>query len=441
MKRVAFYTLGCKLNFSETSTLKRTFTDHEYSITSFDQEADVYVINTCSVTQDANKDCRKVVRRAQKNNPNAFIAVVGCYAQLEPEEIAAIDGVDLVLGAKEKFQIFDLVPSFEKVNQTIIHRSDVNEAVDFHHAFSSNDRTRAFLKVQDGCDYKCAFCTIPLARGKSRSPFLSEVIDNAKRVIDQGYQEIVITGVNAGDFGKGNGETFFDLLSELDQLEGLNRIRVSSIEPNLLTEEIIHLAAESKRFQPHFHMPLQSGSDEMLKLMRRRYRSDLYRSRVELIKELMPHACIGVDVITGHPGETNELFQESFDFIHSLSVSYLHVFTYSERPNTYALDLSPIVEIPERKARTHRLRRLSAKKRFEFDSKFTDSTRFVLFEEEEKDGLMFGWTDNYIRVAHPFIESLVNQITPVRLQKYHHEKNHFDVNLVAFDTQLQSIIL
>jgi len=247
MKRVAFYTLGCKLNFSETSTLKRTFTDNEFEIASFDEEADVYVINTCSVTQDANKDCRKVVRRAQKNNPNAFIAVVGCYAQLEPEEIAAIEGVDLVLGAKEKFNIFELVPSFEKVDQTIIHRSDVNEAVDFHHAFSANDRTRAFLKVQDGCDYKCAFCTIPLARGKSRSPLLQEVVDNAKRVADRGYQEVVITGVNAGDFGKGNNETFFDLMSALDNIEGLNRIRVSSIEPNLLTEEIIHLAAESKR--------------------------------------------------------------------------------------------------------------------------------------------------------------------------------------------------
>jgi len=422
MKRVAFYTLGCKLNFSETSTLKRTFTDNEFEIASFDEEADVYVINTCSVTQDANKDCRKVVRRAKKNNPNAFIAVVGCYAQLEPEEIAAIEGVDLVLGAKEKFNIFELVPSFEKVDQTIIHRSDVNEAVDFHHAFSANDRTRAFLKVQDGCDYKCAFCTIPLARGKSRSPLLQEVVDNAKRVADRGYQEVVITGVNAGDFGKGNNETFFDLMSALDNIEGLNRIRVSSIEPNLLTEEIIHLAAESKRIQPHFHIPLQSGSDEMLKIMRRRYRTDLYQSRVELIKSLMPHACIGVDVITGHPGETPELFQETFNFISSLPVSYLHVFTYSERPNTFALELSPVVDKAERKARTHRLRRLSAKKRFEFDSNFVGSIRNVLFEEEEKDGFLFGWTDNYVRVTHPFVENLVNRIVPVKLEKLNQDK-------------------
>ncbi|NCP85245.1 MAG: tRNA (N(6)-L-threonylcarbamoyladenosine(37)-C(2))-methylthiotransferase MtaB [Bacteroidetes bacterium] len=422
MKRVAFYTLGCKLNFSETSTLKRTFTDHEFEIASFEDVADVYVINTCSVTQDANKDCRKVVRRAQKNNPNAFIAVVGCYAQLEPEEIAAIEGVDLVLGAKVKFDIFELVPSFEKVDRTIIHRSDVNEAVDFHHAFSTNDRTRAFLKVQDGCDYKCAFCTIPLARGKSRSPLLQEVVENANRVVDRGYQEVVITGVNAGDFGKGNKENFFDLMSALDKIDGLNRIRVSSVEPNLLTEEIIHLAAESKRIQPHFHIPLQSGSDEMLKIMRRRYRTDLYQSRVELIKSLMPHACIGVDVITGHPGETPELFQETFNFISSLPVSYLHVFTYSERPNTFALELSPVVDKAERKARTHRLRRLSAKKRYEFDSNFVGSIRNVLFEEEEKDGYLFGWTDNYVRVTHPFVENLVNRIVPVKLEKLNQDK-------------------
>ncbi|TNE70405.1 tRNA (N(6)-L-threonylcarbamoyladenosine(37)-C(2))-methylthiotransferase MtaB [bacterium] len=429
MKRVAFYTLGCKLNFSETSTLKRSFTEHEFEITSFENEADVYVINTCSVTQDANKDCRKVVRRAQKSNPNAFIAVVGCYAQLEPEEIAQIEGVDLVLGAKEKFEIFDLVPSFEKVNKTIIHRSDVNEAVDFHHAFSSNDRTRAFLKVQDGCDYKCSFCTIPLARGKSRSPLLSEVVENARRVVDHGYQEVVVTGVNAGDFGKGNDETFLELMSALNEIEGLNRIRVSSIEPNLLNEDIIRLAASSTKIQPHFHMPLQSGSDEMLKTMRRRYRSDLYHERVSLIKELMPHACIGVDVITGHPGETDELFQESFDFIQSLPVSYLHVFTYSERPNTHALEIQPSIEIPVRKKRTHLLRRLSAKKRFEFDQHHIESIRPTLFEEEEKDGLMFGWTDNYIRVAHPYMDHLVNTIVPVQLKNYRDDVYHGTIGI------------
>lgn len=431
MKRVAFFTLGCKLNFSETSTIKRTFEDHEFEVTSFDSEADVYVINTCSVTLDANKDCRKTVRRAQRMNPNAFIAVVGCYAQLEPDEIATIEGVDLILGAKEKFDIFELVPNFEKVDKTIIHRTDVNEAVDFHHAFSSNDRTRAFLKVQDGCDYKCAFCTIPLARGKSRSPLLAEVVNNAKHVVANGYKEVVVTGVNAGDFGKENGETFYDLMYALDQIEGLHRIRVSSIEPNLLTEEIIHLAAKSSKIQPHFHIPLQSGSDEMLKIMRRRYRTDLYRGRVELIKSLMPHACIGVDVITGHPGETEELFQETIDFIESLPISYLHVFTYSERPNTHALDIAPIIEIPVRKRRTSQLRRLSEKKRFEFDAQFKNVTRPTLFEEEEKEGLMFGWTDNYVRVSHPYMDHLVNTIVPVSLKSYN--RDHFEGAIATHD--------
>lgn len=432
MKKVAFYTLGCKLNFSETSTIKRSFAEREFEITRFDDKADVYVINTCSVTQDANRDCRKIVRRARRKNKNAFIAVTGCYAQLEPEEIAQIDGVDLVMGARDKFNIHDLIPGFEKQDETVIHRTDVNEAVDFHNAFSSNDRTRAFLKIQDGCDYKCSFCTIPLARGKSRSPKIDEILRNAKEVISQGYKEVVVTGVNAGDFGKQHGETFYDLLKELDSLEGMERIRISSIEPNLLSDDIIRFAAQSKTIQPHFHIPLQSGSDAMLKLMRRRYKSELYRHKVELIKEVMPHACIGVDVITGHPGETDELFQESFDFIASLPVSYLHVFTYSERPNTYALSIEPSIDKNIRKKRTHKLRRLSKKKKYEFDTNYIDSIRSVLFEDSERDGMMYGYTDNYVRVVHPYIESLTGRPVDARIVSVNN-KSEADVVIAAKD--------
>ena len=385
----------------------------------------MYVINTCSVTQNANRDCRKIVHRALSTNPDAFVAVTGCYAQLDPEEIAAIDGVDIVLGAKDKFNIFDLVDHFEKVDETVIHRSDVNDAADFHHAFSTNDRTRVFLKIQDGCDYKCTFCTIPLARGKSRSPRITQILDNARMVIDQGYKEIVLTGVNAGDFGKQHGETFFELLQELDKLDGMKRIRISSIEPNLLHNDIIRFAAESRCIQHHFHIPLQSGSDAMLKLMRRRYQSGLYRQRVELIREVMPDACIGVDVITGHPGETDELFQESFNFINSLPVSYLHVFTYSERPNTRAVTMDDVIPKKIRKKRTHKLRRLSRKKRFEFDGKFMGEIRPVLFETENQDGMMFGWTNNYLRVAIPWEPSLANEIIPCRLESYH-TSGYFD---------------
>lgn len=415
MKKVAFHTLGCKLNFAETSTIKRQFSDNSYEVVGFNDTADVYVINTCSVTQDANRDCRKAVRKSLRNNPNAFVAVIGCYAQLEPQTIADIDGVDLVLGADNKFDLFQLVEQIEEKDDTVIHHTDVNEAVDFHHSFSSNDRTRAFLKVQDGCDYKCAFCTIPLARGKSRSPQITEIVEQAKKVISVGYKEIVLTGVNVGDFGKQSGESFLELLQQLDQLEGLHRIRISSIEPNLLSDEIIDFVANSWCVQPHFHMPLQSGSDTMLKLMRRRYRSDLYRRRVEHIKQVMPHACIGVDVITGHPGETEELFRESFDFINSLPVTYLHAFTYSERPNTKAVEMDEVVPVPERRSRTNRLRRLSDKKRYDFDLTFSGETRSVLFEDFEKDGCIFGWTDNYIRVALPYSAELANSIIPCRL--------------------------
>ncbi|MFH5833115.1 tRNA (N(6)-L-threonylcarbamoyladenosine(37)-C(2))-methylthiotransferase MtaB [Halalkalibaculum sp. DA384] len=415
MKKVAFKTLGCKLNYSETLTIQRDFEKEGYRITDFDGQADIYVINTCSVTQSANSTCRKTVRRALRRNPDAFVAVVGCYAQLEPEEIAEIDGVDTVLGAKNKFNLLDLFDDFKKQSEPVIYRSDVNEAVDFHNAFSADDRTRAFLKVQDGCSYSCSFCTIPLARGESRSPDIATVIRNAQHLVEDGFKEIVVTGVNVGDFGRGSEENFFMLLRELDNVDGLERIRFSSVEPNLMHEEIIYFTAESDKIQPHFHMPLQSGSDQMLGLMRRRYQSGLYRQRVELIRELMPDAAIGVDVITGHPGETDELFQESFDFIDSLPVSYLHVFTYSERPNTHALNIEPKVQNSVRKQRTHKLRRLSKKKRYEFDTRFQGEMRPVLFEGSNKNGAMLGWTDNYVRVGIPYDPKLENKILPVEL--------------------------
>ena len=417
MQSVAFETLGCKLNFSETSSIRRDFANLGFRVVDFDQTADIYVINTCSVTNDANSSCRKTVRRALRRNPDAFVAVIGCYAQLEPEEIAEIEGVDVVLGAKNKFRLLDLFDDFVKQEKTLIYNSDVNEAVDFHNAFSSDDRTRAFLKVQDGCSYKCTFCTIPLARGKSRSPKISTVIRNAEKLVREGYREIVVTGVNTGDFGTGTDENFFMLMQALNDVQGLERIRVSSIEPNLLHEEIIRLAASSGKIQPHFHIPLQSGSGRMLSLMRRRYKSGLYRQKVEMIRELMPDACIGVDVITGHPGETDDLYQESFDFIDSLDISYLHVFTYSERPNTHALTLEPVIPVPERKKRTHQLRRLSAKKRYTFDTRFSGQERLVLFEGENKNGFIQGWTDNYIRVGVPFNPALENKIMPVQLGK------------------------
>ncbi len=427
MKKIAFHTLGCKLNFSETSSIRRSFEGDEYEITGFDETADIYVINTCSVTLDANRDCRKVVRSALRQNPNAYVAVTGCYAQLEPQEIAEIPGVSLVLGAKDKFSLPELIQKHDAKAQPepIIFHSDVNDAVSFHHAFSSGDRTRAFLKVQDGCDYKCSFCTIPLARGKSRSPEISEIVENAHRVAEEGFREAIITGVNAGDFGKQHDENFLELLRAVDQVKGLDRIRISSIEPNLLSDDIIRFTAESRIIQPHFHIPLQSGSDTMLRLMKRRYRSNLYRRRVELIRELMPYACIGVDVITGHPGETEDLHRESLDFVNSLDVSYLHVFTYSERPNTHALKLEPVIPKPIRKKRTAQFRRLSDKKRFEYNSRFKNDLRPVLFEQEEKDGFMYGWSDNYLRVEMPYSDALTNSIVNCKLGKYDVENQWF----------------
>ncbi len=417
MHTVAFETLGCKLNFSETSSIKRDFENTGFEVVGFHNRSDIYVINTCSVTNDANSSCRKTVRRALRRNPDAFVAVIGCYAQLKPGEIAAIEGVDVVLGAKEKFKLLDYFDDFTKQEKTLIYRDDVNQAVDFHNAFSSDDRTRAFLKIQDGCSYSCSFCTIPLARGKSRSPKISTVVRNAEQLVREGYKEIVVTGVNAGDFGSGREENFYMLLKSLDHLEGLERIRVSSIEPNLLHNEIIDLAAGSEKIQPHFHIPLQSGSDHMLGLMRRRYKSDLYRMRIERIRSQIPEACIGVDVITGHPGETDGHFAESYEFIDSLDISYLHVFTFSERPDTHALNLEPVIPVPERKERTHKLRRLSEKKRFAFDSRFSDTVRPVLFESENTNGFIKGWTDNYVRVAVPYNPVLENRIIPVELGK------------------------
>jgi threonylcarbamoyladenosine tRNA methylthiotransferase MtaB len=424
-KSVAFFTLGCRLNFSETSSVRQRFADRSFDVVDFEQPADIYVINTCSVTQDANSDCRRIVRKALKQNPDAFVAVMGCYAQLEPEEIAAIEGVDVVLGAKEKFELFDLIDTFEKKERTMIFRSDVNEAVDFHHAFSSSDRTRAFLKIQDGCDYKCAFCTIPLARGKSRSPLMTEVLTNARQLVENGFREIVLTGVNAGDFGRYNGESFFELLKQIEKVDGIQRIRISSLEPNLLEDDIIHLFAESTVFQPHFHLPLQSGSDEILRLMRRRYKRDLYAHKVALIRKLIPDAAIGTDVITGHPGETDAHFRESFEFIRSLDVSYLHVFTYSERPNTKALEYTPVVPIPERKKRTALLRALSNEKRFEFDKRFEDTVRPVLFEAQQDDKWVSGWTDNYLRVRLPAALARENTVQNVKLGGYHPSEQIF----------------
>lgn len=415
MKSVAFETLGCKLNYSETLTIQRDFENEGYQITDFTNEADIYVINTCSVTQRANSTCRKKVRRALRRNPEAFVAVVGCYAQLKPDEIASIDGVDVVLGAKNKFKLLELFDDFEKRAEPMIKNSDINETVDFHNAFSADDRTRAFLKIQDGCSYKCSYCTIPLARGKSRSPKIASVIQNAQQLVADGFKEIVLTGVNAGDFGRGRDENFFQLLQELEEVTGLERIRFSSVEPNLMHEEIIHFSSESNKIKPHFHMPLQSGCDDMLKLMRRRYMSDLYAERVALIKELMPDAAIGVDVITGHPGETEDRFKESFNFIDQLPVSYLHVFTFSERPNTHALNIEPKVQDSVRKKRTNRLRQLSRKKRYEFDTSFRGQIRPALFEIPKDDNIMFGWTDNYIRVAIPANPEYENKILDVKL--------------------------
>lgn len=410
MKKVGLYTLGCKLNFSETSAIGRQFDSQGYERVPFHESADVYVINTCSVTDNADKKCRKVVRQALKSNPEAYVVVVGCYAQLKPDEIAEIPGVDLVLGAAEKFRLFEVVDDFVKEARGKAIYGEIGEVNSFVDAFSQGERTRSFLKVQDGCDYKCSFCTIPLARGKSRSDSLDNILANARKLAEAGVKEIVLTGVNIGDYGKDQPGTFLDVVQAIDQVEGIERIRISSIEPNLLNDDIIAYVATSKRFQPHFHVPLQSGNNEMLAAMRRRYRRELYADRVARIKSLMPHACIGVDVIVGHPGETEEHFLDTYQFLNELDISYLHVFTYSERPNTHAINLAHPVPQSDRARRSKMLRILSEKKKRHFYEQFIGQTRPILFEEEIRDGQLHGFTDNYIKVSTPYDPLLVNEI-------------------------------
>jgi len=422
-KKVAFYTLGCKLNFSETATIARNFEDEGFERVSFEENADIYVINTCSVTDNADKKFKTIVRQAQNINPNAFVAAIGCYAQLKPHELAETDGVDLVLGATEKFKITDYLNDLTKNDFGEVHSCEIEEADFYVGSYSVGDRTRAFLKVQDGCDYKCTYCTIPLARGISRSDTLENVLKNAKEISDQGIKEIVLTGVNIGDYGKGefgnkkHEHTFFDLVKALDQVEGIERLRISSIEPNLLKDETIEFVASSRSFVPHFHIPLQSGSNEILKKMRRRYLRELYVERVKKIKSLMPDACIGVDVIVGFPGETDEHFLETYHFLNELDISYLHVFTYSERDNTLAASMNDAVPMKVRNKRSKMLRGLSVKKRRSFYESQLEKTHTVLFEGENKKGYIHGFTENYVKVKTPWNPELVNTLHRIQLSK------------------------
>lgn len=433
-RTVAFHTLGCKLNFSETSSLSRMLEKEGFEKKEFDDRADVYVINTCSVTDNADKECRQLVRRIQRKTPESLVVITGCYAQLKPKEIAEIPGVNLVLGAAEKFNIAQHIKELTKGDSAKICSCDIEEVSDFHSSFSVNDRTRTFLKVQDGCDYNCSFCTIPMARGKSRSDSIENVLKNVKHLAEHGVKEIVLTGVNLGDFKppasppksptRGdfenfNEENFFSLIQELEKIRGIQRFRISSIEPNLLTNEIIEFVANSDKFMPHFHIPLQSGSNKILGLMRRRYKKELYAERVTLIKTLMPHCAIGVDVIVGFPGETDEDFKETFDFLHSLDISYLHVFTYSERDNTLALTIKPVVPVNVRHERNKTLRNLSYMKMQYFTEQHIGETRKVLFEGQNKNarpddpfgrGMIEGYTDNYIKITTPYKKEWVNEI-------------------------------
>jgi threonylcarbamoyladenosine tRNA methylthiotransferase MtaB len=423
-KTVAFHTLGCKLNFSETSTIARSLLEQGFEKVSFDKAADVYVINTCSVTENADKECKQIVKNALNANENAFIAIIGCYAQLKPDEISNIEGVDVVLGASEKFKLLNYINFSGKNTHTEIHNCDINEVNQFIGSFSVGDRTRSFLKVQDGCDYSCTFCTIPLARGKSRSDTIANVVENAKKIASNGVKEIVLTGVNLGDFGYGEEidpttkkrkeYNFLDLIKALDVVEGIERIRISSIEPNLLSNEVIEFVAQSKRFAPHFHIPLQSGNNEILSKMKRRYKRELYADRVTKIKQLMPDCCIGVDVIVGFPGETHEHFLDTYNFINSLDVSYLHVFTYSERENTEAVLMPNTIEFAERKKRNKMLRVLSSKKIRHFYESQLNKTLTVLFEHENKNGFIHGFTQNYVKIAYLFDEKLANKLINVK---------------------------
>lgn len=432
-KKVAFYTLGCKLNFSETSTIARSFMDEGFDRVDFSEPADIYVINTCSVTENADKRFKTIVKQAQRANPKAFIAAVGCYAQLKPQELADVNGVDLVLGATEKFKITDYINDLSKNDFGEVHSCEI-EDVDFYvGSYSIGDRTRAFLKVQDGCDYKCTYCTIPLARGISRSDTMENVLKNAREISAQNIKEIVLTGVNIGDYGKGefgnkkHEHTFLDLVRELDKVEGIERLRISSIEPNLLKNETIELVAQSRTFVPHFHIPLQSGSNDILKKMKRRYLRELYVDRVLKIREVMPHACIGVDVIVGFPGETDEHFLETYHFLNDLDISYLHVFTYSERDNTEAANMEGIVPLDVRNKRSKMLRGLSVKKRRAFYESQLGTKRTVLFESENKEGYIYGFTENYVKVKMPWNPEFVNTLHDVELTKIDED------GLVRFD--------
>ena len=420
---VALSTLGCKLNFSETSSISNNLEKNNFKVVPFNQYADAYIINTCSVTENADNKFKVFVKKALKINPNAFVAAIGCYAQLKPEELLSVKGVDLVLGASEKFNIVEYLQNVDQDFSKLDHSCNINDVDSFTETYSINSRTRAFLKVQDGCDYKCSFCTIPLARGKSRSNTIENVVKNVNEIISNGIKEIVLTGINLGDFGKRQAdniktnEDFFELIKTLDEIDGVERYRVSSIEPNLLTDEIISFISKSKRFVPHFHIPLQSGSDEILKKMRRRYKTGLYKSRVDLIKKLMPSASIGVDVIVGFPGETDEMFLETYDFIKKLDVSYLHVFSYSERENTKAIELNGVVPKTTRNKRSKLLRLLSASKKSRFYKQHIGGDYNVLFESENKNGFIEGYTENYIRVRKNWNKNLVGKIQKVRIEK------------------------
>ncbi len=433
IKKVAFYTLGCKLNFSETSTIARNFSNEGFDRVDFSEKADMYVINTCSVTENADKRFKDIVKQAQKSNPDAFIAAIGCYAQLKPQELADVNGVDLVLGATEKFKITDYINDLSKNDFGEIHSCEIEDADFYVGSYSIGDRTRAFLKVQDGCDYVCTFCTIPLARGISRSDALESVLKNAKDISEQGIKEIVLTGVNIGDYGKGeygnkrHEHTFLELIQALDEVNGIKRLRISSIEPNLLKNETIDFVSTSKTFVPHFHIPLQSGSNALLKLMKRRYKRELYTERVSEIKKLMPKACIGVDVIVGFPGETDELFLETYQYLNELDISYLHVFTYSERENTPAVNMDGVVPLNVRKKRSKMLRSLSVKKRRAFYENQLGSTCTVLFEGENKQGYIQGFTENYVKVKTPWNPELVNTLYAIKLTKIDED------GLVRFD--------
>jgi threonylcarbamoyladenosine tRNA methylthiotransferase MtaB len=416
-KKVAFYTLGCKLNFSETSTIARNFEEEGYAKVDFSDSPDIFVINTCSVTENADKKCKQIVKQALKVNPNAFVAMIGCYAQLKPEEIGKIPGVDLVLGANEKFNILAHVEELEKQEFAKISAENIKVTQNFVPSFSMGDRTRSFLKVQDGCDYFCSFCTIPLARGKSRNASVAETVLEAEKIAKTDINEVVLTGVNIGDFGQGEGENFLDLIKELDKVEGIERFRISSIEPNLLSNEVIEFVAQSNKFVPHFHIPLQAGSNTLLKAMRRKYLRELYAERVEKIKTLMPDACIGVDVIVGFPGETEVEFMETVNFLMDLEISYLHVFTYSERANTTAKKMDNAVPMAIRRERSQKLHLISDKKRRAFYESQEGKTKQVLFEAEENGGIMHGFSENYVKVSIPFDPALINQTVQVRLEK------------------------